>query len=257
MNNKDIWDNSVFNFPIISQLKKQTEPFREYAKWPDLRDYQIIFKQHGLKIIPVSQSTGISCFEDQYEPRVFLKGELQTRTENWHDFFNAMVWLRFPATKKALNTLHYASSIKRAAGSNRSTLENRITQFDECGAVIVSSDCHLLQLIRQHRWQELFVDHRDSLDLHLRCMVFGHAIYEKALNPYIGMTCHCLLIEDEPLLKQIQSGQIEQLDNHLASFWLESLPDNPEKLDAFPVLGMPGLWPAQDIAFYSNSNYFR
>ncbi len=258
MNIADTWNNRVFSLPIISQLKRQTEIFSHYTNWPDIDDYQRLFKQYKLSVTPVSQSAEIQCFEEQYEPRVYLKGELQTRTENWHDFFNAMVWLRFPDSKKTLNALHYTSSLKRTAGSNRSTLENRITQFDECGAVIVSSDGHLLQLIQQHQWEELFLQHRDRLHVNLSCVVFGHAIFEKALNPYIGMTCHCLLIEDEKLLKQIQSDQVGELDRYISTLWRDFSSHKPEKLAAFPLLGMPGLWPEQDESFYSsNKSYFR
>jgi len=46
-------------------------------------------------------------FEAQYEPRCYLKGEVPTRAHNWHDLFNALVWLTFPATKAVINARHY------------------------------------------------------------------------------------------------------------------------------------------------------
>jgi hypothetical protein len=38
-----------------------------------------------------------------YECRIWERGEVETRPDNWHDFFNALVWLPFrtPRTPSA------------------------------------------------------------------------------------------------------------------------------------------------------------
>jgi len=258
MSKQDQWDTSVFNTsPIIKQLSNLTRHFASFSNWPSLNDYKNIFAQNKIEIIPVAQSISIERFEDQYEPRVYLKKELQTRTKNWHDFFNALVWLSFPNTKKTLNSLHFDTSSNRAPGTNRSTLENRITQFDECGAVIVSSNNKLLDLIRNHQWKELFIDHKDSFSREIKCVVFGHAIFEKALSPYIGMTCHCILIENHKLLKEVQEANYTGLDLYLSELWQQDISNKPRRFNALPVLGIPGYWPDQSILFYNNENYFR
>ena len=195
-------------------------------------------------------------FEDQYEPRIFLKGELQTRLENWHDYFNALVWLRFPQIKSILNKLHYHQSIQREAGTNRSTLENRITQFDECGAIILSDNDNYLDMIRNHQWHELFVNNSKAFGRHIRCVVFGHAIFEKALTPYIGMTCHCILVNNKELL-EYSNNDMCAIDQHIANHWESEIQQEPEKLAPYPVLGTPGYWPEQDESFYANRSYFR
>jgi hypothetical protein len=41
-----------------------------------------------------------------YEARIWARGEVATRPGNWHDFFNALVWLTFPLAKAALNARH-------------------------------------------------------------------------------------------------------------------------------------------------------
>lgn len=258
MGARDQWDTSVFSqSPIIAQLAEQTRHFAGFQQWPTLQEYQSIFKQSVLSIQPVAQASEITCFEDQYEPRVFLKQELQTRTENWHDFFNAMIWLKFPQSKLALNRRHYEAARKRNAGSNRSTLENRLTQFDECGAVIVASSEQALQLIRNHQWQALFVEQASLFEEDIRCIVFGHAMFEKALNPYIGMTCHCLLMADPALLAEVKQGHNERLDSIIADYWLNQSAAQPERLQPLPLLGIPGYWPGQDSTFYGNDKYFR
>jgi len=258
MQTKEHWDISVFqNSPIILQLKSFTNIFKNYSQWPTIDNYLDVFKIHNLNVRPVAQSEVISCFEEQYEPRVYLKKELQTRTQNWHDFFNALIWLKFPETKKALNKLHYNQALNRVRGSNRSTLENRITQFDECGAIIISNNKKSLELIRDHQWQELFVNQRDQFDENIRCIIFGHAIFEKALKPYIGMTCHCLLIEDRELLESVKQGNNKKLDRKISYIWQNNMPQTHEKLNALPLLGVPGYWAEQNDAFYSNTQYFR
>lgn len=255
---EDHWQPSVFqSSPIIQQLIATTADFLDFKQWPDINDYKNAFIKHALDITPVPQSSEINTFEELYEPRVYLKKELQTRTQNWHDFFNAMIWLNFPNTKKVLNQLHYLQAKQRPQGSNRSTLENRITQFDECGAIIISNRPELLEMVKQHQWQALFIDNQHQFNDNFRCIVFGHAIFEKSLSPYIGMTCHCLLLNNEAILDQVKQGDYTQLDKYLAQNWSKLATHNSIKLDPFPILGLPGYWPEQNLAFYQNKSYFR
>lgn len=258
MSVQDQWDTAILSeSPIISQLAEQVRHFAGFRQWPQLANYRALFRQSGLVVQPVAQASEITCFEDQYEPRVFLKRELQTRTENWHDFFNAMIWLKFPRSKLALNRRHYEAASKREAGTNRSPLENRLTQFDECGAVIVASSKQPLELIRNHQWHTLFVEQASLFKDDIRCIIFGHAMFEKALKPYIGMTCHCLLLADPALLAGLKQGNNEALDGVIADYWLKQSADRPDRLQPLPLLGVPGYWPEQDSAFYANDKYFR
>lgn len=250
----EIWDPSVFSSsPIIKQLSSVTTHFSSLKEWPTIDEYKKIFNQYSMQVMPVEQAQHINSFDEQYEPRVFLKNELQTRTHNWHDFFNALIWLTFPETKKTLNDLHYSQAKNRDKGSNRTLLENRITQFDECGAIIISKNEALLELIRQHKWQELFIDNRHQFKDNLQCILFGHALFEKALNPYIGMTCHCLLINEN----EFEVMDRDNLDTFISKLWKNKLANAPGKLNAFPLLGLPGYWPEQNKNFYSNQKYFR
>jgi len=258
MKKVDHWSTDVFlSSPIIRQLKNSTKYFQNYKVWPTIQQYQNIFSEYSLDVKPVAQAQEINSFEELYESRVFLKKELQTRTENWHDFFNAQVWMNFPETKRILNKLHYSESINRPKGSNRSTLENRITQFDECGAILISTDKEILNLIKQHKWTTLFINHREQLQDNFRCVVFGHAIFEKAISPYIGITCHCLLVEDQSLLAQAKIDDFSGIDDYLCTKWEKEIVYNPLKFDAFPLLGLPGYWHNQNIEFYLNKKYFR
>ena len=257
-NKKDKWSTSVFqSSPIIRQLAPLTQFFTHFTSWPEIADYKRVFKQHLISVTPVHQSEKITGFEDQYEPRVYLKKELQTRAHNWHDFFNAMIWLRFQKTKKTLNQLHYLKSNKRAKGSNRTKLESKITQFDECGAILISKNAHLLNLVKNHQWAALFIDNATHFEKDFHCIIFGHAIYEKALRPYTGLTCHCLMIEDEHILEDVKNDSYNMLDKYLSKIWRQQETLENIKFQPFPLLGIPGYWPVQDSKFYQNKNYFR
>ena len=226
--------------------------------WPSLEMLRQQFKENNHAIIPVAQDEKPTKIEDHYEPRIFLKYELQTRTENWHDFFNAMVWLTFRNTKSILNELHYHAAIKRKAGTNRSAIENAITLFDECGIIIISDNEQLLEMIRQHQWKELFIKNKDSFNKEMFCFVFGHAMYEKALSPYIGMTCQALLINSTDLINYCKKNSLADIDNYIADYWKNRNIASTNDLSAFPLLGIPGLHEENsEASFYDNSDYFR
>src|SRR5512139_1764336 len=66
-----------------------------------------------------------------YEPRIHATGDVITRPDNWHDLFNALVWLRFPHAKAALNGLHVEELGEARRASGRGPLRDAATQFDE------------------------------------------------------------------------------------------------------------------------------
>ena len=170
----------------------------------------------------------------------------------------------FPKTKAVINSMHlpYAQQRIEITGElgSRSAVENMLSLFDEGGAVIVSSDASLLQLIREFKWKALFWQRRDELSQRLACFIFGHAMYEKGLAPYLGMTANAVLIEaEQSYFQKTNIEQLEWLDERLASiFGSGAVLTKPKDLQPFPVLGMPG-WDAnndQEI-YYDNSHYFR
>jgi hypothetical protein len=240
--------------------------------WPELADYQTwldqsvgpLRSQGGAPIRFVEQAPKPTRVDDGYEPRIYLKGEVQTRTENWHDFFQVLVWCSFPRTKLAVNARHYEAIARRTATrpvhSQRTPIENALTQFDECGAVVLASDPSLLELVRDFRWKDLFWGRRDSVKRHMRCLIFGHALYEKALTPYPGMTAHCVLLTVEnALFARPWPIQLAYVDRKLhESFQSPPSIQTPQDLAPFPLLGYPGWVPEnQQEAYYDNTDYFR
>lgn len=270
---KDRWNPQVLSgHPLFWPLLPGASKFvTSFSDWPTLADYQnylnnadkpvYVNSGESLKVVP--QDAGQSNFEDGYEPRIYLKGELQTRTESWHDFFQILVWKMFPKTKAALNELHYRALKSRLDSSNnskqRSVLENTLTQFDECGAFIISTNQQLLDLIKEFDWHTLFWKQRSVIEQHMKCVVFGHAIYEKGINPYIGMTCHSVLIHvPHEQFTDSPTALFNYLDPVIEQQFTKSVIQTPQDLSPFPLLGMPD-WHRENNQenFYHNRNYFR
>jgi len=266
--------------PDFAQRSLLFEPLRAWAPafvhytrdWPGLEDYQRLLDAqpvpiltqcgHALKIVP--QDRRPQRFEEHYAPRVYMTGELQTRSGNWHDFFQFLSWLMFPKTKAVINALHVPLAEARIAAASdsgrRSPLENMLSLFDEGGAVVIASDASLLQLIREFRWKELFWARREELARNLRCITLGHAVYEKALHPYIGMTANAILLDvDQALLELPMTALLPALDEHLAAlFTAGTAYAQPKHLQPLPILGMPGWDQANACAtYYDNVRYFR
>ncbi len=248
-------------------------PIFSFSEWPSLTDYNQLLQntqpsiqnESGCLLRVVSQSLKISNFEEQYEPRIYLKGELQTRENCWHDFFNLIMWLTFPKIKGMLNRLQY-QSLQHRQEKNRSALENFLTLFDENGLVMVSANEKLLELVKQREWKSLFWNYKHLFNQEIGCYILGHSIYEKLLNPYVGMVGHALLLlvekeffllSREKQILEVESKIYERLRsrNHDHSSFCS---DTPKSLYPIPFLGFPNWHPLADReSFFNDEKYFR
>jgi hypothetical protein len=176
--------------------------------------------------------------ERYYEIGVYETGRVQTRPENWHDLFNALVWLAFPKTKARINAMHAAEIQKE--GGRRGRLRDLLTIFDEGGA-IVSGGAATEALVRAARWRELFVERHAEF----RIVVLGHAVLEQALEPRPGITCKVVFADPAADLDAQAAATIGGLAT-------------PKDLPPLPIFGYPG-WLAQsaDPAFYDDTRFFR
>ena len=267
------WDASFSSFsPIFEPLDFWAKKFNQFNEiWPKLTDYQAVLNEQqpirtlsGQQVKIVQQDGKPGHFNEHYAPRIYLTGEIQTRTENWHDFFQFLTWFMFPKTKAVINSIHVPAAQARIDNNielgRRSPVENMLSLFDEGGAVILCSDESLLQLIRNFKWKELFWQRRDELAEKLKLVTFGHALYEKGLSTYIGMTANCILLNvDSQLLEQSNSQQLEYIDQELSQLFSEGKQyKKPKDLSPFPLLGLPGWDKGNEIeTFYNNERYFR
>ena len=204
-----------------------------------------------------------------YEERIYWLGEVETRPGVWHDAFNAMVWLAFPRSKAALNARqHHALVAQTGAqvgtqqavcGSQRGTLRDSLTQFDECGAVVVCSRIDLWLALCQHRWQEVFWNRRAETLEHLRVFVFGHASYDMLRMPHLGLCAKSLLLHvDHDWHSQNHSEQLADVDARVARRFAGDFSPRPRDLQPLPLLGWPGATPDNECAeYYLNTRQFR
>lgn len=237
--------------------------------WPDMAELQRMLDANapppvsggGMRLRLVAPQPRGTALEDKYEARIYLKGEVELRPANWHDLMNALVWLTFPRAKAALNARHYrALQQQRSTGaSNRGPLQDAMALFDE-GGVVVAGDAGLLRLLREFRWKELFWCNRARVASRMRFYLFGHALYEKALHPYAGITGRGILFEvSEDFLGAGIAAQTAQLDAMLEQSLLdEGAWKTTRELAPVPVLGVPGWCPGNERAeYYDNTDYFR
>ncbi len=160
--------------------------FSNFMDWPSLKDLNAkipysIYSWSGQKINFVLQKGMRSQvgFESLYEPRIFLLGEVRTRLENWHDFFNAQIWYSFPRTKAALNMRQFFAFDELADFPwNKSPLkrmreQDYMTMFDEGGCIIAKINQKKIPFI------------------------FGHAIYERMILGDRDLSMCAIIIECE------------------------------------------------------------
>jgi len=214
----------------------------------------------GARIRFVPPGPASKDFDSQYEVRVFRSGEVQTRADDWHDFFNALVWLAFPRTKAVLNRHHVEEMHARRGEALRGTARDVLTLFDEGGVVVACADARLAELLRRFRWKELFWERRADFIASVRCVVFGHAIYEKALEPYKGVTAKALIVDvGASFFDASPEAQLRSLDARASEYFTapESLAST-RALSPLPVLGIPGWDPANERAkYYDDTVQFR
>lgn len=131
----------------------------------------------------VAQTPALLADGLHYEQRIAELGEISTRERNWHDLFNALVWLRHRSLKRALNQRQIAE-MACMGNKQRSRAQYALTHFDEGGVIVTIADPSLLALWDDHDWYGLFWRHRQAwLDGSIRLELFGHALLEMALDP--------------------------------------------------------------------------
>ena len=184
----------------------------------------------------------------EYETQILETGQVPTRIDTWHDVLNALVWLRFPRFKSALNAAHGAA-ISGETGSARGRRRDALTVLDESGVWVASRDSSLLALLRERAWKALLWDQRQATEHSMRWVVVGHALLEKAFAPYPSMTGKCLLLNATTL----DPTAVEDL----AVSALGAIA-TPRQLPPLPVQGIPG-WDARNAnaSYYDNPNVFR
>ncbi len=204
-------------------------------------------------------STVLDADGRYYEDFISQTRQIPMRVNNWHDLFGALIWCLFPKSKQQMN-LHHMAQIQQFGSKERTQVRHKLTLLDECGVLICirPSQRFLLDLLRNHQWTQAFYQHK-NLWAELNPIIFGHANYEMATKPFIGLTAKLWCIELPSGLTCPDTEGYDFVDNLLAAQLVQAelLLDN-QQLSPLPLLGVPG-WhqQAQDLAFYADTSYFR
>lgn len=202
---------------------------------------------HGNNALRFTTSSG-PLSAAGYETAIAASGLVPTRDDNLHDFLNALVWLRFPLLKSAIN-LRHCRTLEQQAGERkqRGRLRDQLTLLDESGLLAVSSKPDLLELLRGKNWVELFWAARADVIQHMRFIVVGHGLLEKCLAPFPGMTAKCLFMPThENRLDALDEGAAATI--HAAEML---------ELPPLPVQGIPGWADNESEACYRDMAIFR
>jgi hypothetical protein len=258
------WDPGfIERSPMLEPLRAHAADLPRQHDWPALKSLQNLVTSRNITTAGGAPLRLVSDADaDTYEARIRTRAKMHVRDRDWHDLFNVLVWLTFPRTKAALNDAQFAA-LRRderypgQARSRRGPVRDALTLFDENGLIVLSSDHTLLEDLRVFRWKRLFWERREEVLASMRFFVFGHALCEKALRPYVGMAAHALLLSaGAGDLRDALTISVRAADA-LASAAIASI-TTPRSLSPVPVLGIPGWWAAnEDPAFYDNAGYFR
>lgn len=188
---RDQVDAACFRHPLF-------EGYGEYldlltaARWPDIDTLNARMPESAPRF--VMQDAALLADGLHYEARI-AQGRIATRAENWHDLFNALVWMRHPALKRALNR-QQCHHIDRIGTRERSPAQQALTQFDESGVIVQVHDTTLLDAWDRHDWTSLF--HANAArwrhgDITIAA-VAGHALMEQMLVPGRDLVGKCLVV---------------------------------------------------------------
>lgn len=259
-----VWDRTALQasplFHTVADLigELPAGPLPGCAALNALADTRKLVNAVGLPLRFVPDEDGRKVAALDYENRIYRTGEVLTRP-NWHDFFNALAWLAFPRSKALINRLHVEEGA-RQAGPQRSVARDVLTLFDEGGMLVASSDPTLAALLRDFAWKRLFWTYRQAVRRHMTFYVYGHAVHEKLLAPYRGITAKALIVPVEPGFFDLPPA--EQL-MHLDAWTVDALSDDgaltsTRIFQPVPVLGIPG-WVAANAQaeYYDDMGHFR
>lgn len=206
-----------------------------------------------LRFVDASRIGRLSAIE--YETGIAASGRVPTRCVGegvWHDWFNALAWLAWPATKAALNR-GQVEAIARSRGvrGERGARRDALTLLDESGIVLVSDSAAIRARLRQRRWRDLFVTHRSEFATRAGVWVLGHGLLDKLRRPFKG-ACGQVQVLELPA-----DSDRERVDLRLAEALGRGMPLR-ELLYPLPVLGVPGWWAGnRDPDFYRDTRVFR
>jgi hypothetical protein len=198
-----------------------------------------------------------------YETRIATHRVLATRERDAHDAFNALVWLRHPELKWALNT-RQAADVARIGAKQRTRGQCALTHFDEAGAIAWLASPRSLAAWDAHDWAALFVDGHDAWGSEIAVTVFGHALAEHVWNGHVLPVAKCLVVEvDRDALRARADGAAlvprwrEAEAALAAAIGAGSVLADPQELRPLPLAGLRGWHEGATAGLVARAPCFR
>lgn len=266
---------------LLSDFSELATPLLSAGGWPTLADYTLAAEIQreqrapdlvALSFAPARPKRGRGRrgeaveLENSYDGSIALRREIPCLVASYHDWFNALVWMAFPRTKRALHARQFRA-LKESVSDGMATLPNRrsreqdaLTIFDEGGCVVVraaeAADC----VVRAKGGRdgappgERWVGSRDAGEslgerADTRLVIFGHALMEHVSLSSAPVHAVAMLIEHPGAVLPAGLALFEFLDQALAArvtdpqefaaprrdpvVWIE--PPNGAWLDALPT----------------------
>lgn len=197
-----------------------------------------------------------------YETFIAQTNTIPTRC-NWHDFYNGLIWLQFPKTKAFFNQTHQ-QEIMQHGRQTRTPVRDKLTHFDECGLVLITDQKSLQDEISEHNWEKTFIERKQQWQANVKPIIFGHALWEMLMQPFIGLTAKATVVYDPDLLEKVKHYDLcrgehsSDVDNHLYEHIKRNdLLKKRRPWLPIPLLGIPN-WShiPQTPNFYADKAYF-
>jgi Protein of unknown function (DUF3025) len=190
--------------PWFWPLAPAAAHFADFASWPQRGDLERMYRAlvgeragEPLRFVEnvrkQDKSDGQQVRVDRlYDARISLQGEVPTREQDWHDFFNALCFATFPLAKRALHRRQYRALSERIQPGmkrlppSRTPEQDSLTLFDEGGAVIAAEAAVHAQLMASESGARPECLRSAVAAGRARVIPFGHALFEHLVE---GLRC--------------------------------------------------------------------
>lgn len=257
----------TFAHPVFDGFDAHRDWLRG-LQWPSVAalntELSLKAQTHGQELSFVAQTPALLADGLHYENRIAELGRIATREQNWHDLLNAMIWLRHPALKRALNQ-RQVQEIACVGAKQRSRAQCALTHFDEGGVIVVLDDPALLAIWDRHDWPGLFWQNRAAWGTHIHVIVFGHALLEHALSPGLLLLGKALAVTVDAENRDVfHANDLHKINADAAIIAITQgierggLLCDPQELRPLPLSGIPGWHSNNNQAdFYRDAPCFR
>lgn len=254
------WSVEPFAQPFFDFVRPCLTPLLCYPHWPTLDDYNTYFSPADLpqryvlqepkpprkrkpksKSQSKSQSPATSSvtsipepeapmrhMDASYDGQIILHHQVPTRVDNWHDFYNCILWKMLPQSKHAIHSrqlVAFTEQVDPQTEQNtrlpgqRTRERDTLTLFDEGGiiALLTPDQVALQQEKLTNKKRYTCAQMQEMGFIHL--IPFGHALYEAMTYGHTHFHTLVLpLVVDSSILALSPQEQAPLLDVLLAQY---------------------------------------